>query len=196
MVSLQSLSLRSLPRPRGFLLPLLGIASLALASFALASLESRAEVSVATQLSPSAINTSATDSSGTDLSGSDSSASDSSASNSSGSVSEATTVSLPPLSATQEIAARDLETQLRCLTCDGQSVADSNAQFALDIRILIRERLQRGDSPAAIESYLIEQYGEYIAFSPRSHSVLPLWIMVIVGMVAGMLVVWYCRPKH
>jgi cytochrome c-type biogenesis protein CcmH len=66
----------------------------------------------------------------------------------------------------QEAAARNLMDSIRCLVCEGQSIADSNAEMAGDMRALIRGRVAAGESPESIKSWLIERYGTGITYDP------------------------------
>jgi cytochrome c-type biogenesis protein CcmH len=67
----------------------------------------------------------------------------------------------------QEAKARALMETLRCLQCQGQSIADSDAPIAGSMRSLVRERIARGEDPEAIRSWLIERYGDYVSYAPR-----------------------------
>ena len=67
----------------------------------------------------------------------------------------------------QEAAARDLMETLRCVQCQGQSIADSDAQIAGDLRNQVRVRIKAGEQPEAIRGWLIERYGDYVSFEPR-----------------------------
>jgi cytochrome c-type biogenesis protein CcmH len=67
----------------------------------------------------------------------------------------------------QERRARDLMDTVRCLVCAGQSVADSNAEMAGDMRSIIRERTLAGESPEQIRAWLISRYGEGISYAPQ-----------------------------
>jgi cytochrome c-type biogenesis protein CcmH len=66
-----------------------------------------------------------------------------------------------------EQRARDLSAKLRCLVCQNQSIDDSDAPLARDLRVLLRERLQKGDSDADVIAYLVDRYGEFILLKPR-----------------------------
>ena len=68
--------------------------------------------------------------------------------------------------ARQEAKARALMEQLRCLVCQGQSIADSDAELAGDMRHLVRSRIAEGQSPAEVRRWLIERYGNWVSFSP------------------------------
>lgn len=67
----------------------------------------------------------------------------------------------------QEARARALMETLRCLQCQGQSIADSDAPIAGSMRSLVRERIARGESPQAIRDWLIARYGDYVSYAPR-----------------------------
>jgi cytochrome c-type biogenesis protein CcmH len=86
-----------------------------------------------------------------------------------------------------EQRARDISAGLRCLVCQNQSIDDSDADLAKDLRLLVRERLVRGDSDEAVRQFLVDRYGEYVLLNPRlnNHTVL-LWIaapgLLLVGL--------------
>ncbi|WP_208597813.1 cytochrome c-type biogenesis protein [Acidovorax delafieldii] len=67
----------------------------------------------------------------------------------------------------KEKAAQDLMMTLRCLTCQSQSIADSDAPMAGDMRNQVRERIARGEDPEAIRAWLIERYGDWVSYEPR-----------------------------
>jgi cytochrome c-type biogenesis protein CcmH len=66
-----------------------------------------------------------------------------------------------------EQRARDLSTGLRCLVCQNQSIDESDAPLARDLRILIREHLAKGDSDAEIRDFVVARYGEFVLLRPR-----------------------------
>jgi cytochrome c-type biogenesis protein CcmH len=68
--------------------------------------------------------------------------------------------------AQQERQAKALMETIRCLVCQGQSIADSDAEMAGDMRSLIRERIQKGEQPEAIRSWLIQRYGDWVTYEP------------------------------
>lgn len=77
----------------------------------------------------------------------------------------------------QEAAAQKLMLTLRCLVCQGQSIADSDAEMAGDMRALVRRRIAAGESPQAVRDWLVARYGEYVTYDPPlSVATLPLWI--------------------
>ena len=67
----------------------------------------------------------------------------------------------------QEAKAEALMETLRCLVCQSQSIADSDAPIAGDMRNQVRERIARGEDPEAIRAWLIQRYGEYVTYAPR-----------------------------
>lgn len=67
----------------------------------------------------------------------------------------------------QEAKAQDLMETIRCLTCQSQSIADSDASLAGDMRSQIRERIAAGEAPEQIRAWLIQRYGDYISYTPR-----------------------------
>ncbi len=66
----------------------------------------------------------------------------------------------------QEARARALMEELRCLVCQGQSIADSDAELAGDMRSLVRERIAAGESPEQVRSWLVERYGSWVSYAP------------------------------
>ncbi len=79
--------------------------------------------------------------------------------------------------ARQEQSARALMEEIRCLMCQGQSIADSDAESAADMRALIRQRIAKGETPGSIRIWLIERYGSYISYAPPlTLATLMLWI--------------------
>ena len=94
----------------------------------------------------------------------------------------------------QEAAARDLMEELRCLKCQSQSIADSNAPMAGDMRSQVRERIAAGETPAAVRSWLIERYGNWVSYNPPITSAVtwPLWIAPIILLLAAL---WLARGR-
>jgi cytochrome c-type biogenesis protein CcmH len=84
-----------------------------------------------------------------------------------------------------EKRARALSAGLRCLVCQNQSIDDSDAPLAKDLRVLVRERLVAGDSDDAVMSYVVERYGDFVLLKPpvNSHTLL-LWLapLLVLGM--------------
>lgn len=94
----------------------------------------------------------------------------------------------------QEAAARDLMEELRCLKCQSQSIADSNAPMAGDMRSQVRERIAAGETPEAVRSWLIERYGNWVSYDPPIASAVtwPLWIAPIILLLAAF---WLARGR-
>jgi len=67
----------------------------------------------------------------------------------------------------KEAKAQDLMETLRCLQCQGQSIADSDAPIAGSMRSLVRERIAAGETPEQIRTWLIERYGDYVSYAPQ-----------------------------
>ncbi|MCL6707563.1 cytochrome c-type biogenesis protein CcmH [Pseudomonas sp. R2.Fl] len=85
-----------------------------------------------------------------------------------------------------EQRARDLSAQLRCMVCQNQSIDDSNADLAKDLRVLVRERIVSGDSDEDVIDYVVSRYGEFVLLKPRvSVKTYVLWGMPAVLLVAG-----------
>jgi cytochrome c-type biogenesis protein CcmH len=93
----------------------------------------------------------------------------------------------------QEARARALMEELRCLVCQGQSIADSDADLAGDMRALVRERIAAGEEPSAIRAWLVERYGSWVSFKPPVEPVTwPLWAAPILLLAAG---AWVVRRR-
>jgi cytochrome c-type biogenesis protein CcmH len=90
----------------------------------------------------------------------------------------------------QEARARALMEELRCLVCQGQSIADSDAELAGDMRHLVRSRIAAGDKPSEIRAWLVERYGNWITYRPPAKPIAwPLWGAPIVLLLLGALLV-------
>lgn len=91
--------------------------------------------------------------------------------------------------AKQEAQAVALMEELRCLVCQGQSIADSDAEVAGDMRDLVRRRIASGQRPAAVRAWLVERYGNWVSYRPPTAPVAwPLWLAPLVLLAAGALV--------
>jgi len=90
----------------------------------------------------------------------------------------------------QEAKARALMEELRCLVCQGQSIADSDAELAGDMRNLVRARIAAGENPRAIRAWLVERYGNWISYRPPAEPIgWPLWAAPLVLLGLGALLV-------
>lgn len=91
-----------------------------------------------------------------------------------------------------EQRARALSSELRCMVCQNQSIDDSDAPLAKDLRVLVRERLVAGDSDAQVIDYLVSRYGEFVLLKPKvAWHTLALWIagpLALIAGIAGLLV--------
>jgi cytochrome c-type biogenesis protein CcmH len=97
-----------------------------------------------------------------------------------------------------EARARALSRDLRCMVCQNQSIDDSEAPLARDLRLLVRERLQAGDGDNQVIDYLVKRYGDFVLLKPRfsAHTAL-LWLgpaSVLVGGAAALL--WSARRRR
>jgi len=89
----------------------------------------------------------------------------------------------------QEAQAVALMEELRCLVCQGQSIADSDAEIAGDMRDLVRRRIAAGEPPAAVRAWLVERYGNWVSYRPPTAPVAwPLWFAPFALLVAGVLI--------
>jgi cytochrome c-type biogenesis protein CcmH len=90
----------------------------------------------------------------------------------------------------QEARARALMEELRCLVCQGQSIADSDAEIAGDMRHLVRTRIAAGENPRQIRAWLVERYGDWISYRPPSAPIgWPLWGAPLLLLLIGALLV-------
>ena len=90
----------------------------------------------------------------------------------------------------QEAQAQALMEQLRCLVCQGQSIADSDAELAGDMRDLVRRRIAAGDKPSAIREWLIQRYGTWISYKPTTEpAAWPLWLAPLALLFIGALLI-------
>lgn len=90
-----------------------------------------------------------------------------------------------------EARARALTQELRCVVCQNQSVDDSDAPLARDIRVLVRERIKAGDSDAQVRAFMIERYGKFVLLSPPVEGdTLPLWLAPLAIVALGALAAW------
>jgi cytochrome c-type biogenesis protein CcmH len=87
-----------------------------------------------------------------------------------------------------EHRAREISAGLRCLVCQNQSIDDSDAQLAKDLRLLVRERLAAGSSDQEVRDYLVQRYGEFVLLKPtfKAHNLL-LWLAPVLVLALGAL---------
>jgi len=91
----------------------------------------------------------------------------------------------------KELRARNLSRELRCMVCQNQSIDDSDAPLARDLRLLVRERIAAGDSDTQVIDFLVARYGEFVLLKPRleRHTLL-LWLMPPLALTGGGLALW------
>ena len=86
----------------------------------------------------------------------------------------------------QEAQAQALMGELRCLVCQGQSISDSNAELAGDMRDLVRRRIAAGQKPAEIRAWLVQRYGSWISYKPTAEpAAWPLWLAPLALLLVG-----------
>lgn len=97
----------------------------------------------------------------------------------------------------QEAAAQALMHELRCLVCQNQSIADSHADMAGDMRAVVRQKIAAGESPEAVRAWLIERYGDWVSFDPPVNaSTWGLWLAPLVFIGFGVLLAWRLFRKR
>ncbi|MCC8945366.1 cytochrome c-type biogenesis protein CcmH [Bradyrhizobium sp. Arg62] len=91
----------------------------------------------------------------------------------------------------KEARARELSKELRCMVCQNQSIDDSEAPLARDLRLLVRERISAGDSDGQVIDFLVARYGEFVLLKPRlnEHTLL-LWLTPPLALLLGGLALW------
>ena len=91
----------------------------------------------------------------------------------------------------KEARARDLSRELRCMVCQNQSIDDSEAPLARDLRLLVRERIAAGDSDGQVIDFLVARYGEFVLLKPRLelHTLL-LWLLPPLALAGGGVALW------
>ena len=96
-----------------------------------------------------------------------------------------------------EARARAVSRELRCVVCQNQSIDDSNAPLAHDMRVLVRERITAGDSNAEVKSYLVARYGDFVLLRPPMNpQTAPLWFgPALMLVIAGLGFYRFMRPR-
>jgi cytochrome c-type biogenesis protein CcmH len=97
-----------------------------------------------------------------------------------------------------EARARDISKEVRCLVCRNESIDDSSADLARDLRLLVRERLMAGDSDAEVRSYLVARYGEFVLLKPEfSAANAALWLAGPFAFLIGLgAIIAYLRARR
>lgn len=95
-----------------------------------------------------------------------------------------------------EARARALSAELRCLVCQNQSIDDSDAPLAKDLRVLIREHLVRGESDAQVKEFIVGRYGEFVLLKPRfNRKTAVLWTGPFLILILAGFFLWRRRPS-
>jgi cytochrome c-type biogenesis protein CcmH len=91
----------------------------------------------------------------------------------------------------KEARARELSRELRCMVCQNQSIDDSDAPLARDLRLLVRERIGAGDSNSQVLDFLVARYGEFVLLKPRfERQTLLLWLLAPLLLIGGGVALW------
>jgi cytochrome c-type biogenesis protein CcmH len=97
----------------------------------------------------------------------------------------------------KEARARDLSRELRCMVCQNQSIDDSEAPLARDLRLLVRERIAAGDSDNQVIDFLVARYGEFVLLKPRvNQHTLVLWLLPPLALMGGGLALWLHNSRR
>jgi cytochrome c-type biogenesis protein CcmH len=97
----------------------------------------------------------------------------------------------------KEARARELSKELRCMVCQNQSIDDSDAPLARDLRLLVRERISAGDADSQVLDFLVARYGEFVLLKPRfnPHTVL-LWLLPPLALMGGGIALWVYSSRR
>jgi cytochrome c-type biogenesis protein CcmH len=96
-----------------------------------------------------------------------------------------------------EARARAISEGLRCLVCQNQSIDDSDAPLAKDLRLLVRERLKQGDSDQQVVDFIVARYGEFVLLKPKfSPHTLLLWLATPAVFVGALLLIWLAYRRR
>jgi cytochrome c-type biogenesis protein CcmH len=91
-----------------------------------------------------------------------------------------------------EARAREISSELRCMVCQNQSIDDSEAPLARDLRLLVRERLKAGDSDRQVVDFMVARYGEFVLLKPRvSWHTAILWAAPLMILIAGLFAIGF-----
>lgn len=102
-------------------------------------------------------------------------------------------IDAPLMDARAEAEARALMREIRCLVCEGQSIADSDADMAVDMRRLVRTRVAAGESPDQTRAWLVERYGDGVSYRPPTGGAgWPLWAVPALVLAGG---AWLARKR-
>jgi cytochrome c-type biogenesis protein CcmH len=97
----------------------------------------------------------------------------------------------------KEARARELSKELRCMVCQNQSIDDSDAPLARDLRLLVRERVLAGDTDSQVVDFLVARYGEFVLLKPRfTPHTLVLWLLPPLALIGGGLALWFYSRRR
>jgi cytochrome c-type biogenesis protein CcmH len=96
-----------------------------------------------------------------------------------------------------EARARALSRELRCMVCQNQSIDDSDAELARDLRVLVRERITTGDNDSQVIDFLVARYGEFVLLKPRLawHNAV-LWMTPVIALIAGIIAIFAAMRRR
>ena len=98
---------------------------------------------------------------------------------------------------TQELRARDISKNIRCMGCQNQSIDESNAPLAKDLRILIREKIKEGKNNDEIYEFLTDRYGDFILLNPPFKlNTLVLWFFPFIFFGIGIFIIFFHNKKY
>ena len=96
----------------------------------------------------------------------------------------------------QELRARNISKNIRCMICQNQSIDESNASLAKDLRILIRNKIKEGDSNEEIYKFLTDRYGDFILLKPPVKlNTLALWVLPFAFLLIGIFIIFWHNKK-
>lgn len=96
----------------------------------------------------------------------------------------------------QEARARAIGRELRCLVCQNESIEDSSADLARDLRLLVRERIRAGDSDAEVIAFIRDRYGDFVLLRPPfTAATAALWLSPALVLGGGVLAIWLVRRR-
>jgi len=96
----------------------------------------------------------------------------------------------------QELRARDISKNIRCMVCQNESIDGSNAPLAKDLRILIRNKIKEGKKDEEIYKFMTDRYGDFILLKPLiKFSTLALWFLPFIFLLIGILIIFYQNKK-
>ena len=97
----------------------------------------------------------------------------------------------------QELRARDISKNVRCMVCQNQSIDESDAPLAKDLRVLIRNKIKKGNNDDEIYKFLTDRYGDFILLKPPLKlSTLALWFLPFIFFILGMFLVFFHNKKY